>query len=65
VKVLSRHVVPVIAILSLGCHDTSSPPSERTAFGNRTSVWQPDPSAAIAHEYYSGLVDADCGAQGT
>ena len=63
-KVLSRHVVPVIAILSLGCRDLSSP-ADRTAFGNRTSVWQPDPSAAIAHEYYSGLVDADCGAQGT
>src|SRR2546430_16356309 len=43
--------------LSLGCQDNSSP-ADSTAFGSRTAVWQPDPSAAIAHEYYSGLVDA-------
>jgi hypothetical protein len=28
------------------------------ALGPRTSVWLPDPSAAIAHGYYSGFVDA-------
>ncbi len=55
---LRRLLVPVLAVvLSLGCQDTSSP-ADSTAFGSRTSVWQPDPSAAIAHEYYSGLVDA-------
>jgi len=51
--------VPVLAIaLSLGCADASSPPVDRTTFGSRASVWLPDSSAAIAHEYYSGFVDA-------
>ena len=55
---LRRLLVPVLAVaLSLGCQDTSSP-ADRTAFGSRTSVWQPDPSAAIAHEYYSGFGDS-------
>ena len=56
---LRRLLVPVLAIaLSLGCDDASSPPADRAAFGSRASVWLPDASAALAHEYYSGLVDA-------
>src|SRR5437879_3916408 len=58
VKVLSRHVVPVIAILSLGCRDTSSPPVDGRAFGSRVSAWLPDSTAAITHEYYSGFGDS-------
>jgi protease stability complex PrcB-like protein len=54
-----RLVTTVVAIaLSLGCQDASSPAAEWTAFGSRTSVSQPDSSAVIVHEYYSGLVDA-------
>lgn len=56
---LSRVLVPVFAIaLSIGCKNASSPPVDPAAFGSRASVWLPDASAAIAHEYYSGFVDA-------
>ena len=33
-------------------------PVDWAVFGSRASVWLPDPSAVIVHEYYSGLVDA-------
>ena len=53
-----RLVIPVFAVaLSLGCGDATSPP-DWSAFGSRASVWLPDPSAVIVHEYYSGFVDA-------
>jgi len=53
-----RLLVPVFAVaLSLGCGDATSPP-DWSAFGSRASVWLPDPSAVIVHEYYSGFVDA-------
>jgi len=53
-----RLLVPVFAVaLSLGCGDATSPP-DWSAFGSRASVWLPDPSAVIVHEYYSGFVDS-------
>jgi len=56
VTALRRLLAAVFAIgLALGCRDATSP--EVAAFGPRASVWLPDPSAAILHDYYSGLVN--------
>lgn len=56
---LRRPRVLVVAIaLSLGCADASAPPADGAAFGARVSTWLPDSTAAVAHEYYSGVVDA-------
>jgi hypothetical protein len=58
-NVLTRLLLPVVAVaLSLGCADASSPPGDGIALGTRLSAWVPDPSAALAHEYYSGFRDA-------
>jgi len=56
VTAVRRLLAAVFAIgLALGCRDATSP--EVAAFGPRASVWLPDPSAVILHDYYSGLVN--------
>ena len=39
-------------VLLVGCRDAASPPANLGALGSRVSV---DPTAVLAHEYYSGL----------
>ena len=52
---LARSLPPFfVTALLLACEGTS----QLTSFGGRTSAWVPDPSATIAHEYYSGFINS-------
>ena len=55
---LTRLLVPLVSIaLSLGCESASAPRADGTALGPRVAVSLPDPTTAMAHEYFSGFGD--------